>query len=142
MKTLLPSSILTIWPTHLSLLDLITLTILGEQYKLWRSSLWSLLRSPFSSLLDQNTRVGILFEIPLACLKSIYKNGCLYVTVSLQHCSTNYRENWHVGLLCILDIGECFFVFFVVRKYTYMTVFQQIFEKRISCLQVDLKSGL
>jgi hypothetical protein len=31
LKALLPSSILTKWPAHLNLLDLITLTILGEQ---------------------------------------------------------------------------------------------------------------
>ena len=30
---------------HLNILDLITLTILGERYKLWSSSLWSLLHS-------------------------------------------------------------------------------------------------
>ena len=35
----------------------------------------------------------------------------LYVTVSLQHCSTNHHENWHV--LCILEIGECFFSYLV-----------------------------
>ena len=30
LKALLPSSILTTWPAHLNLLDLITLTILGS----------------------------------------------------------------------------------------------------------------
>ena len=34
LKALLPSSILTTFPAHLNLLDLITLTILGERYKL------------------------------------------------------------------------------------------------------------
>ena len=48
LKALLPSSILTTCPAHLNLLDLITLTILGERYKLWSPSLWSLLHSPFS----------------------------------------------------------------------------------------------
>ena len=34
LKELLSSSILAIWPAHPSFLDLITLTILGERYKL------------------------------------------------------------------------------------------------------------
>ena len=37
LKALLPSSILAIWPIHSNLLDLIILTIVGEQYKLWSS---------------------------------------------------------------------------------------------------------
>ena len=34
LKALLPYSILATWPAHLNLLELITLTILGERYKL------------------------------------------------------------------------------------------------------------
>ena len=34
LKALLPSSILATCPAHLNLMDLITLTILGERYKL------------------------------------------------------------------------------------------------------------
>ena len=49
LKALLPSSILVACPAHLKLLDIITLTILAERYKIWSSSLWSLLHSPFSS---------------------------------------------------------------------------------------------
>ena len=62
LKALLPSSILATCPAHLSLLDLITLTILGERYEQWSSSLWSLLHSPFSSLLGPNIRLRILFS--------------------------------------------------------------------------------
>ena len=50
LKALLLSSILATCPAHLNLLDLITLTILGERYKLWSYSLWSLLHFPLSSL--------------------------------------------------------------------------------------------
>ena len=44
------------------MLDLITLTILGERYKLLSSSLWSLLHSPFTSILDPNIRLKILYS--------------------------------------------------------------------------------
>ena len=45
LKAFLPSSVLSTWYAHLNLLDLITLTTLGERYKLWSSSMWSFLRS-------------------------------------------------------------------------------------------------
>ena len=47
---------------HLNLLDLITLTILSERYKLLSSSLWTLLHSLFESLLDPNIHLRILFS--------------------------------------------------------------------------------
>ena len=51
----LPSPIRTTCPAHLILLDFITRTILGEEYKSFSSSLCNLLHSPVtSSLLRQN----------------------------------------------------------------------------------------
>jgi len=47
----LSSPIRATWPTHLILLDFITRTILGEQYKSFSYSLCNLLHSPFTSSL-------------------------------------------------------------------------------------------
>ena len=66
LKELLPSSILATCPAHLNLVDLITLTILGERYKLWSTSLWSFLHSPLPSLLGPNIRLRILFSNTLS----------------------------------------------------------------------------
>ena len=66
LKALLPSSILATWSAHLNLLDVMTLALLGERYKPWSSSLWSLLHYSFSSLLGPNTRLRILFSNTLS----------------------------------------------------------------------------
>ena len=61
LKELLPSSITATCLAHLNLIDSITLTILGEGYKLSRSTFWRLLHSPFLSLSDPNIRLSIWF---------------------------------------------------------------------------------
>ena len=71
LKALLPSSILATCPAHLNLLDLITLTILGERYKLLSSSLWSLLHSPFAFLLGPNIRLRMFSNIRLRMFSNI-----------------------------------------------------------------------
>ena len=93
LKALLPSSILTTWPAHLSLPDLITLTILGEWYKLQSSSLWSLLHSPFSSLLGPNTRLRILFSNTLSLPSSFNIKD---------HASQPYSRSSNIIVLYIL----------------------------------------
>ena len=57
------STIRATCPTHLILLDFITRTTLGEQYKSLSLSLWSFLHSPFiSSLLGPNILLNTLFS--------------------------------------------------------------------------------
>ena len=62
-KALLPSSILATWPTHLNLLDLSTLTILGEVPHCGAFST----PHPHPSW-TQIFASGSCFQIPLACI--------------------------------------------------------------------------
>ena len=68
----LSSPIRATCPAHLSLLDFITRTILGEEYKSFSSSLCSLLHSPVtSSLLGPNILLNTVFSNTLCFLSSL-----------------------------------------------------------------------
>ena len=86
----------------ISLLDLITLLILGERYKLWSSSLWSLLHSPFLSLLGPNIRLRILFSNTLSLDSSLNVRD---------HVSQPYSTTDNVIVLYIFKVTH------TLRKY-------------------------
>ena len=96
-----PPSILAKWPVHLNLLDLVTLTILSKRYKLWSSSLWSLLHSPFAFLLSPNIRLRILFSNTLSLHVRDHASNPYSTTgrVLIFHEKVtrkwNWKKSWH-----------------------------------------------
>ena len=89
------SPINTTCPVHHILLD-ITRTILGEEYRLFSSSLCSFLHSPVtSSLLGPNNLLSTLFSDTLRLQCTLYKNSAFasQITHSPQQMPYKYRNN-------------------------------------------------
>ena len=78
----LSSPIRATCPAHLILLDFITHTLLGEQYRSFSSSLCSLLHSPVtSSLLDPNILLNTIFSNTLSFLSSLNVKDQVYIYI-------------------------------------------------------------
>jgi len=101
----LPSPIRATCPTHLFLLDFITRTILGEEYRSLSFSLCSFLHSPVtSSLLGPNILLHTLFSSTLSLRSSLnvsdqvshtYKTGKIIV---VQHTVLTFKSHISIYL--------------------------------------------
>jgi hypothetical protein len=116
LYTPLYSPIYVTCPTHFILLDFITCTILGEEYRSWSSSLWSFLHSPFTSSLS------------LTVLLYSFMFGCS--AVKHMPCEKNLKKVLHLAANWWWQFGCYFFglsFYFIIAKpisseYVYLPV--------------------
>ena len=104
LKAFLLSSILTTCPVCINLIDLITVTILGERYKLWNFSLWMAGCKIYVS-------VFMLFYLPLGFERKIRPSDtevrCKYIEQGLTYILSGVLSSGLEDWLEANQLTEC-----------------------------------